>query len=148
MAKYPYQAKHYRQLLNLTELNPRNNPYKPLCANKIVASEQQIQTVVGILESESFRHSPKWKLYYLSFGIQLKEQVHNLFGIWDIGKVLIDQFLDKKIFSKDLPFHQQIKQNKIPLFIPSSIKLLWRKKTKKWNWCKQKYHWEIVVIVS
>ena len=48
----PYQAKHYRELLNLTGLDPSNDPYKPLHTAEIASSEQNFRNVISDLEAE------------------------------------------------------------------------------------------------
>ena len=136
---HPYQAKHNWKLLNLAGLNPRNNSYKPLCAAIIAPPEQDVQNVVGILESKYLNPFDialnEKELYNLSFGIQLKGQVDRSFGIatekkriWD-RKVLNDS--EKRIFSKDLRLHQPIKLNEIPLFISSITKITLEKENNK-----------------
>ena len=71
--------------MNLAGLNPRNNSYKPLCAAIIAPPEQDVQNVVGILESKYLNPFDialnEKELYNLSFGIQLKGQVDRSFGI-------------------------------------------------------------------
>ena len=65
----PYQAKHYRELLNLAGLDPRNDPYKPLHPAQIASSEQHVRNDISILEAE----------YLNSFDVGLdKTELHNL----------------------------------------------------------------------
>ena len=56
----------------------------------------------------------KNELYNLSSGIPLKKDVEDLLNIWNNGKVLADEFSEKRIVFKDIPFHHLVKRNKIP----------------------------------
>ena len=56
----------------------------------------------------------KNELYNLSSGIPLKKDVEDLLNIWNNGKVLADEFSEKQIVFKDIPFHHLVKRNKIP----------------------------------
>ena len=55
-------------------------------------------------------------MYNISSGMPLKEQVDILLDICDNGKILADEFSEKRNFSKDIPSNEPLKRNKIPLF--------------------------------
>ena len=44
----PYQAKHYRELLNLAGLDPSNDPYKPLRPAEIASSEKHVRNNISV----------------------------------------------------------------------------------------------------
>ena len=112
----PYQVKHYRELLNLAALDPSNDPCKPLRPADITSSEQHIRNVIGDLQAEYSNPIDKGldinELYNHNSGISLKKNVEDLLNIWDNGKVQADEFSEKRIFSKDIPFHQPMKKIK------------------------------------
>ena len=131
----PYQAKHYRELLNLAGLDPSNDPYKPLRPAEIASSEQHVRNVISLLEAEYLNPFDvgldKNELYNLSSGVLLRKDVEDLLNIWDNGKVQVDEFSEKRIFSTDKTFHQPIERNEVPSFKSSQNKITLKKKKTK-----------------
>ena len=72
----------------------------------------------------------KNELYNLSSGVLLRKDVEDLLNIWDNGKVQADEFSEKRIFSKDTPFHRPIKRKKVPSFKSSKNKITLKKDNK------------------
>ena len=83
----PYQAKHYREVLNLAGLDPSSDPYKPLRPAEIAFSEQHLRNVISVLEDEYLNPFDialdKNEMYNLSSSIPMKKEVEDLLNIWD-----------------------------------------------------------------
>ena len=92
--------------------------YKSLRPAEIASSEQHVRNAICVLEAEYLNPFgiglDKSELYNLSSGIPLKKDVEDLLNISNNGKVLADEFSEKRIVSKDIPFHHPVKRNKVP----------------------------------
>ena len=64
------------------------------------------------------------------FRYTTEEKVEDLLNIWDNRKAQADEFSKKQIFSKDVPFHQPVKRNKVPSFKSSKNKITLKKDNK------------------
>ena len=60
----------------------------------------------------------------------MKKEVEDLLNIWDNGKVQADEFSEKRIYSKDISFHQSFKSNEVPSFKSSENEITLQKDNK------------------
>ena len=54
------------------------------------------------------------ELYYLSSGFQKEDGVEALVNIWHNGKIIADEFLEKRILSSEKKFHDPLTRIKVP----------------------------------
>ena len=88
---------------------PTSNCYKPLRKMEISRSEQCVQKVIDVLESEYLNpfsvNLDNDKLYNLSSGIPKVDRVEELLQIWQNGKSRAEEFLQQRIMTTEKPLH-------------------------------------------
>ena len=113
-------SKHFNELKHFTGLLSSQESYKPLRNSEIIKSEENVANVIHVLNNEYLNPLDvtldKDKLFNLSSGVAKEDDLEKLLNIWQTSKDQSDQFSTKRILSTEIPFHDVIRRNKIPLF--------------------------------
>ena len=123
----PSQAKLFQELQNFAGLDSSTECYKPLRSNEISKSEKHVSSLLDVLENEYLNpfsvSIDENELYNLSSGLKKENGVEELLEIQSNGKNLADEFLEKRILTSDINFHEPLRKVKVPSFQEPTITL-------------------------
>ena len=119
--KWTSQAKITAELKTITGVSRAEDKYKTLHAYQIGKSEKWTSKLVQTITQEflnPFDDSlDQAKLYNLSSGIPVDTQKsEQMLKIKEDGSMMYEEFVERRLLSEDLDFHDPLSRNKLELF--------------------------------
>ena len=123
----PYQSKNTKELKDYAGIDSSTLCYKPLRLSEIDRSERNVKKIINVLENEYLNpFSPDLdvdQLYNLSSGVLKEDGVKELLMIEESGSVAAREFLEKRLLTSEVDFHDPIPRVKIPTFQETYVKI-------------------------
>ena len=123
----PHQTKTAADLNALTGMQCNDEIYKPLRKSEIEKEEKKICNLINVLQDEYLNpFSPRLEqdvLFNLSSGVPAQGNVEDLLNIRAKGKELADEFIEKRLVSKEKSFNDPIPRVKVPNFHQTQVKI-------------------------
>ena len=101
--------------------------YKPLRISETEKSEQNVSKIIDVLENEYINpfslNLDIGQLYNLSSGVPKESGLEELLLIEESGSIAVREFLEKRILTSEVNFHDPIRRVKTPTFQETRVKL-------------------------
>ena len=121
------QAKNTSELFKFSGLKDHAVTLKGLRPSQILKSESCVKEVIHVLKNEYINpfggDIGKSELYNLSSGVPLHRSIaESILSVRKVGITKYDESEKSRLISKEKPFHDPIKRNKVKLFKDSTVK--------------------------
>ena len=102
-------------------LSKDGESYKPTRPSQIIKSEKLVQSVITVLTEDYIypfqADKKKYKLICLSSGVSVGEDIADcMLSLEKNGRNQYDEFISKRVASKEVPIHHPIKRNSVKNF--------------------------------